>query len=99
MDSKGCFMINIIIRRKTNKIGWQIRPCFQRKLHIKDKDLLLQIKSFFFSEVGTIIINYNYDFVVYKIFSLNDIISIIIPHFCKHLLITQKYNDHLFIDL
>lgn len=55
-------------------------------------DLLLQIKSFF-SEVGTIVTNYN--FAVYKIYNLGDITKIIIPHFDKHPLLTQKQNDYL----
>lgn len=90
-DAEGCFMININ-KRETNRMGWQIRPCFQIKLHIKDKDLLLQIKSFF-SEVGTIVTNYNYNFAVYGVHSLGDITNIIIPHFKKYPLISQKYGD------
>ena len=39
----GCFMINIT-KRKTNRMGWQICPCFQIKLHYRDKKLLIKIK-------------------------------------------------------
>jgi hypothetical protein len=63
-------------------------------LHIKDKDLLLQIKSFF-GGAGTIVTNYNYNFIVYKISSLNDITKLIIPHFDKYPLLTQKYSDFI----
>jgi len=45
-------MINITERR-ANKIGWQINPCFQIKLHTRDKELLIEIKSFF-NEIETI---------------------------------------------
>lgn len=45
-NAEGYFMINIT-KHGTNIIKWQIRICFQIKLHIKYKDLLLQIKSFF----------------------------------------------------
>lgn len=91
--AEGCFMINIT-KRGTNKSEWQIRPCFQIKLHIKDKYLLLKIRSFF-SEVGTIVTNYNYNFAVYAVYSLNDIRNIIIPHFKNYPLISQKYGDFI----
>jgi len=95
-DAEGCFMINIT-KRETNKSGWQIRPCFQIKLHIKYKDLLLKIRSFF-SEVGIIVTNYNYNFAVYAIHSLNDIRNIIIPHFKNYPLISQKYGDFIIVN-
>jgi len=71
VDGEGCFYIHLD-RRKSSKSGWHIQTCFQIKLHIKDKDLLLQKKSFF-NEVGTVVTNYDYNFVVYKIYSLNEI--------------------------
>jgi len=95
-DAEGCFMINIT-KRETNKSGWQIRPCFQIKLHIKYKDLLLKIRSFF-SEVGIIVTNYNYNFAVYAIHSLNDIRNIIISHFKNYPLISQKYGDFIIVN-
>jgi len=92
-DAEGCFMININ-RRETNKMGWQVRPCFQIKLHNRDKELLMKIKTFF-SEVGTIVTNYNYNFAVYKVNRLDHITNVIIPHFKKYSLITQKYGDFI----
>lgn len=92
-DGEGCFMINIT-KCETNKIKWQIRSCFQKKLHYKDKELLMKIKSFF-NQVGTIVTNYNHNFVVYKISSLNEITNIIIPHFEKYPLLTKKQSDYL----
>jgi LAGLIDADG endonuclease len=90
VDGEGCFYVHID-KRKNRKSGWHIQACFQIKLHIKDKDLLLQIKSFF-GEVGTILINYN--FVVYRICKINNIANIIIPHFDKYPLISKKYGDY-----
>ena len=95
-DAEGCFMINIT-KRGTNKSEWQIRPCFQIKLYIKHKYLLLKIRSFF-SEVGIIVTNYNYNFAVYAIHSLNDIRNIIIPHFKNYPLISQKYGDFIIVN-
>ena len=91
-DAEGCFMINIT-KSKTNKMGWQIRPCFQIKLHYRDEKLLMKIKSFF-NEVGTISFS-NDNGVMYRVNKLNDIINIIIPHFDKYSLITQKQSDYI----
>jgi len=80
-------MINIT-KRKTYKIKWQIRPCFQIKLHYRDNKLLIKIKSFF-KEIGSIWFS-NDSGVMYRVNKLDDIINIIIPHFDKYSLITQK---------
>jgi len=90
-DAEGCFMINIT-KRKTNKMRWQIRPCFQIKLHYRDKKLLMKIKSFF-NEIGSISFS-NDNGVMYRVNKLDDIINIIIPHFDKYSLITQKQSDY-----
>jgi hypothetical protein len=92
-DAEGCFMINIT-KRKTNKLTWKIQPCFQIKLHIKDKDLLLKIKLFF-NEAGNIVTNYNHNFVAYNIYNIKYITNIIIPHFNNYQLITQKQSDFI----
>jgi hypothetical protein len=61
-------------------------------LHIKDKDLLLNIKSFF-NEKGSI--TYSNNVAIFRIQKLKDIINIVIPHFNKYPLITQKQSDFL----
>ncbi len=45
-DGEGCFMINVT-KHEANKKGWQLSPYFQIKLHYRDKELLMKIKSFF----------------------------------------------------
>jgi LAGLIDADG endonuclease len=92
-DGEGCFLINIY-KNNVYKTGWRIYACFQIKLHVRDKDLLLDIKSFF-SEVGTVKTDYKYNFVVYKVYALHEIISTIIPHFKKYPLITKKQSDFI----
>lgn len=91
-DAEGCFMINID-KREVNKMGWQMHPCFQIKLHSRDKNLLLKIKSFF-NEIGYITFSKD-NGAMYRINKLNDIINIIIPHFDKYPLITQKQSDYI----
>jgi len=85
-------MVNIL-KLEANKIGWHISPCFQIKLHSRDKELLMKIKSFF---KGVGYISFSKDNgVMYRVKKLNDIISIIIPHFEKYSLITQKQSDYI----
>ena len=91
-DAEGCFMIDFT-KSKTNKMKWQIKPCFQILLHNRDKELLMKIKSFF-NEIGSITYS-NDNGVRYRIYKLDDIINIIIPHFDKYSLITQKKSDFL----
>lgn len=91
-DAEGCFMINID-KRGLNKTGWQVYPCFQIKLHSREKELLMKIKSFF-NEVGTISFS-NDNGVMYRIRKLDDIINIIIPHFNNYPLITKKHSDFI----
>ena len=90
--AEGCFMINIT-KRDTNKSGWQISPCFQIKLHYRDKELLMKIKSFF-NEIGSFSFS-NDNGVMYRVKKLNDIVNIILPHFNKYPLISQKYGDFI----
>ena len=45
VDAKGCFYVRIV-RSKNHKTEWWVQACFQLGFHIRDKDLLLQIKSF-----------------------------------------------------
>ena len=44
-DAEGCFYVKIA-KSKNHKVGWWTQVCFQLGLHIRYKDLLLQIKSF-----------------------------------------------------
>lgn len=89
-DAEGCFMINIT-KFKSNKIGWEVQPCFQIKLHTRDKELLMKKKSIF-NDIGTITFS-NDNGVMYRVSKLSDKINIIIPQFNKYPLITQKHGD------
>jgi LAGLIDADG DNA endonuclease family protein len=90
-DGEGSFMI-LLEKNKKSENKWQVKPCFQIALHTKDKDLLLQIKSFF-GGIGNI--NTYSNLTSYKVIKINDIIKIIIPHFEKYSLITQKQADFI----
>lgn len=61
-------------------------------MHKKEVSLLNEIQSYF-GGIGKI--SSNRDALVYKVQSLEQIINIILPHFDKYPLITQKRIDYL----
>jgi hypothetical protein len=70
------------------KAGWKINPNFSINLHGRDIALLYLIKSYF--GVGTIRINNSNGQAIYSVNSIKDLTNVIIPHFLKYPLITQK---------
>ena len=93
VNGEGCFYIRLA-KSKDHKTGWWVQACFQLGFHIRDKDLLLQIKSFF-NETGSIYEINNKKAVLYQVRNLSDIIGVIIPHFEEYPLITQKHSDFI----
>ena len=83
-----------LAKSKNHKIGWWIQACFQLGLHIRDKDLLSQVKSFF-NETGSIYTMNNNKVLLYQVRNLGEITKAIIPHFEKYPLITQKQSDFI----
>jgi hypothetical protein len=65
---------------------------FSIELHARDIVLLKQIQSFF--GVGTILVRKSGQ-VIYLVQSFKDLTSVIIPHFTKYPLLTQKKADFL----
>jgi hypothetical protein len=90
-DGEGCFYIGIS-KNSGRNIGWRVSPGFEIRLHLRDKNLILQIKSFF-KDIGTIGISK--DNIYYRVNNVKDILEIIIPHFEKYSLITQKQGDFI----
>lgn len=88
-DAEGSFVISIY-ESKDRAIGWRVAPEFKITLHKRDEVILNNIKEFF--GVGTIT-SYKYT-LNYKVRTLKDITEIIIPHFEKYPLITQKKADY-----
>jgi hypothetical protein len=71
----------------------RIAPIFTIELHEKDFDLLKQINAFF--TVGTIIkrVKNGNPSVIYSVQSTKALKDVIIPHFNKYNLLTQKRED------
>ena len=89
VDAEGSFLI-LIRKNKNLKIGWNVELRFQISLHEKDAVLLEQIKNYF--GVGTVYKDVKQT-VKFSVLSIKDI-SVIISHFDKYCLITQKRADY-----
>lgn len=73
------------------KTGFAVSAGFQISLHQKDRTLLEMIKAYF-NGVGSIT-NHGKDSIKYRVTSLKDLM-VIIDHFDKYSLITQKWADY-----
>ena len=90
-DAEGCFRIPFR-KNSTIKIGYRVGLEFKIELHIKDIELLEEIKGYF-NNKGYITIHGNY--ARYCIASHKDALEVIIPHFDKYPLRTAKCADYL----
>lgn len=86
VDAEGTF--NISVYKELNK--WRIQPNFAIKLHNKDLLLLCKIKEFF--GLGNIALDKKNNTAIYYVRSIKDL-NIIIDHFIKYPLISQKRAD------
>jgi hypothetical protein len=88
-DAEGCFTLSIV-RNKELKVGWVVKFRFQISLHQKDKALLEQIQNYFCAgnvhKRGSQSLQFRVD-------SVKDL-KVIINHFDKYPLITQKLADY-----
>jgi hypothetical protein len=72
-------------------MGYNIQVSFELSLNYKDKALLENIKHTL--GVGNIFYNSNDKTYKFKVSNVNELINVIIPHFKKYYLITQKRID------
>lgn len=92
-DAEGCFCISTIKNSKF-KAGWKVLPFFEKHVHKKDTELL----RYFQKQLGGIgnIIPKGKNTSSFRVNSLKELSSIIIPYFEKYPLITQKYADFFY---
>lgn len=74
------------------RTGFVVEAYFSISLHKKDLAILQEIQSYF--GVGNIRKDVK-DLVKFRVESTKDIINVIIPHFEKYPLVTQKLADYL----
>jgi intein-encoded DNA endonuclease-like protein len=88
-DGEGCFLINVRPKSKRNN-GYGVELVFRLHLHSRDRALLEKIRYFF--GVGRLTaVSENH--VQYWVGALEDIL-VIVNHFDKYPLITQKWSDY-----
>lgn len=88
-DAEGYFNI-IISAQSVDK--WRVRASFEINLHTKDIDILYKIQKYF-KGIGNIYVRKNRFLCVYMVNKINELNEIIILHFNKYPLISNKYCD------
>ena len=89
---EGCFMINISTA-KTNKLGFQVRLCFQLTQHSRDELLMKNLAEFL--NCGSIYsrLRAGKDAIDYKVLNFENITEIIIPLFKQYPILGVKSQD------
>lgn len=91
VDGEGSFIVKIL-KRSRLRVGFEVQLCFQITSHPKDRALLESIKDYF-GGIGSIH-KEGSGCLQYRVSSNKDL-NLIIKHFEKFPLITQKYADYL----
>jgi hypothetical protein len=96
IDGEGYFSTTIY---KDNKLstGWRVRSFFEIGLNVRDSQLLYQLQEFF-GGIGTFKLDKSSNALKYSVADLNDITDIILPHFKKYPLLTQKGADFVLFE-
>jgi hypothetical protein len=91
VDGEGSFIIRV--RKSPNsKLGWKVEATFSICFHIKDIAVLKLLHNYF---GGAGNITKSKESALYWVTSLTDLNNVIIPHFDKYPLITQKKADFI----
>nr|QBM09649.1 hypothetical protein [Dactylella sp.] len=88
-DGEGCFNI-LVIKSRSNTIGWQIQPRFIIEVNIKDIDLLYKIQAFF-GGIGSITSTKSR--ARFSVFAFKDVANVILTHFDNYPLQSAKQID------
>jgi len=92
-DAEGCFLVEIMKdSRNPNKIKYGYNLCFVIGLHRRDRALLEEIQKYF-GGIGSITV-LDEDAYLYRVTSIKNL-KLIIDHFDKYALITEKLADYL----
>jgi hypothetical protein len=92
IDAEGSFSI-IIDRNQIRKLGWRVQSKFQIGLHKRDYNLLILLQEHF-KGIGSIHVDSKQNRVNFSVDSVKDL-AILINHFDKYPLLTQKRADFI----
>jgi len=90
IDAEGSFSV-IIDKNKVRNLGWRVQSKFQMGLHMRDFELLLKLQQYF-NGIGSIYMDNSRNRAMYSVDSNKDL-KILIDHFEKYPLLTQKAGD------
>lgn len=93
MDAEGSFLA-YIRKASDTKTGLNVNISFQINLNNKDR-VLLELIQDYFGGIGAIYYNDKRDSANFMVSSLEKLLYVIIPHFDKYPLITQKLADYV----
>ena len=88
-DAEGSFIVSVYKRGSNGK--WQVKPSFERWLESKDKATLDDLQNFF--GVGIVNTREKRGVTSYTVTRHKDLLNVIIPHFNKYPLQSQKRVD------
>ena len=93
-DAESTFSVRIA-KDLTRTLGLRILPVYSIELNIRDIEVLYKIKKYF--NVGSVKIRTRNgkSTGIYSVQSIKDLLDVIIPHFNKYPLITQKQADFI----
>lgn len=89
-DAESSFSASIV-KKSDRKLSHLVQLYYIINLHKKDLALLYRIQSFF----GVGDVSQRGEIVTYRVTKIKDLTNVIIPHFIKYPLITQKQADFL----
>lgn len=90
IDAEGSFIIQVR-KLPRNRTGWRVEARFKITLHKKDLAVLKKLQAYF--NGGGKIVKSGKNTFSYEIRSLEEINSVVLPHFETYYLITQKKAD------
>lgn len=89
-DAEGSF----IVKLRSVKSNWYVELEYSIELHLRDEEVLNQIKDYF-GNTGSIRIRKYRNICVFKVNSLSELLSKVLPHFDSYPLITHKKADYI----
>ena len=92
-DAESSFVVTILKNSKY-KTGWNVQARVQIKMHERDRPLILAIQNYF-GGIGYISKPNKASTVEFRVSTLKDLVGVIIPHFDKYPLISNKSIDYL----
>ena len=90
VDGEGCFQISFTLRSKM-KFGIEVRPSFSVSQHKRSKQVIVFLQQFF--NCGGIRFSKRDQNYKYEVRSIKDLMAVIIPHFQKYPLMTDKKEE------